>query len=294
MPFLRLSRDKRGCEITSLLHTFGRRGKTRPRILYLFRTPPNVKVGRAALDEEAIRSIEENNPELTFDWTRILQRQAPVAETEEGRPAETRDRADESVAAERGRARRDASGSHDAGSRPTGQGGEAARRRERRKPDRDRTRPRHEAAGAAPDAQGQGIVRPGEGEPQLAPGELARLRARFAEVQARISERVTDPGRLEQLRREAERLNPDVWKTAADVGRGLREFESVCQGLRAAVGRRRRPRRDGPPRPRRRDGTAPGTPGRPSPPEEGPAEEAIGKEEQSGVAGGAEKSTNER
>jgi hypothetical protein len=37
-----------------------------------------VRVGRAAIDEEAIRLIEEHNPEVHFDWARILKFPAPA------------------------------------------------------------------------------------------------------------------------------------------------------------------------------------------------------------------------
>ena len=72
MPFLRFSRDKRGYESTYLCHTFRRGGKPQLRVLYWFRTPPDVKVGRLALDPVAIRAIEESNPDLKFDWGKIL------------------------------------------------------------------------------------------------------------------------------------------------------------------------------------------------------------------------------
>src|SRR4029450_13924858 len=72
LPYLRFSRDKRGYENTFVVHAEKRRGRSRSRILYWFRTPPGVKVGRSALDEDAIRLIEEHNPEVDFDWTRIL------------------------------------------------------------------------------------------------------------------------------------------------------------------------------------------------------------------------------
>jgi hypothetical protein len=55
-----------------VVHTPRRRARPRPRILYWFRTPPGVRVGRAALDEEAIRLIEEHHPEIEFDWPQIL------------------------------------------------------------------------------------------------------------------------------------------------------------------------------------------------------------------------------
>ena len=51
-------------------HAAPRRSRTR--ILYWFRTPPGVRVGRAALDEDAIRLIEQHNPDVEFDWTQIL------------------------------------------------------------------------------------------------------------------------------------------------------------------------------------------------------------------------------
>ena len=61
---MRFTRDKRGYENTFVVHAEGgrRRGKPRARILYWFRTPPGVRIGRAALDEAAIRLIEEHNP----------------------------------------------------------------------------------------------------------------------------------------------------------------------------------------------------------------------------------------
>ena len=34
-----------------------------------------MRIGRSALDEEAIRLIEEHNPDVEFDWTRILKGQ---------------------------------------------------------------------------------------------------------------------------------------------------------------------------------------------------------------------------
>jgi len=77
MPFLRFSRDKRGYESTYLCHTFRRGGKLELRVLYWFRTPPDVKVGRLALDAVAIRAIEESNPDLKFDWGTILKVKPP-------------------------------------------------------------------------------------------------------------------------------------------------------------------------------------------------------------------------
>ena len=77
---------------------------------------------------------------------------------------------------------------------------------------------------------------------------LARLRARFADVQAAISRRVADEQRREQLRADAERLNPDGWVTDDEVSAGLEQYESILASLRDVIGRRRR-RRKGRPAP---------------------------------------------
>jgi hypothetical protein len=74
---------------------------------------------------------------------------------------------------------------------------------------------------------------------------MSRLRARHAEVLARISEKVTDTARRDQLKSDAERLNPDTWVTDAEVTAGLESYETVFESLRAVVGRRRK-RRDRP------------------------------------------------
>jgi len=71
--FLRFSRDKRGYENFYLVQpTTNRRGKTRARILYWFRTPPGVRVGRLPFDADVQRTIEAQNPGVNFDWKRLL------------------------------------------------------------------------------------------------------------------------------------------------------------------------------------------------------------------------------
>ena len=70
MPFLRLTRDRRGFENTFLMHAD--RPGDRPRLLYWYRTAPGIMLGRVALDEDAIRTIEEQHPDIDFDWPAIL------------------------------------------------------------------------------------------------------------------------------------------------------------------------------------------------------------------------------
>ena len=93
MAFLRFSRDKRGYENFYLIQPTNRRGKT-PRLLYWFRTPPNVKVGREPFDADARRALEAQNPDISFDWTAIAETPIPpVVETERWRERRRLERA---------------------------------------------------------------------------------------------------------------------------------------------------------------------------------------------------------
>ena len=44
----------------------------RPRLLYWYRTAPGIGLGRSPLDEDAIRTIEEQHSDIDFDWPAIL------------------------------------------------------------------------------------------------------------------------------------------------------------------------------------------------------------------------------
>jgi hypothetical protein len=170
-----------------------RRGKPRSRILYWFRTPPGVRVGRSALDEEAIKLIEVHNPGVEFDWTRILKGEAP----------------------ERGSKEMEAT---------------------------------PQAEDEAPPAAAPVEAPPTVAQAKLGAEGLARLRARHAEILARISEGIPDPARQDELKAQADRLNPDTWVTDAEVSAGLESYEAVFESLRTAVGRRRKRRRSRRPR----------------------------------------------
>jgi hypothetical protein len=74
---------------------------------------------------------------------------------------------------------------------------------------------------------------------------LVRLRARYAEVMARIAERPMEEPVRDELKERAERLNPDAWVTADEVTAALEQYETVFEGLRAVVGRHSRGRRRG-------------------------------------------------
>ena len=88
MPFLRYVRDRRGNENTYLVHTFRRFGKTRPEVLYWFRTPPHVQVGRDPLDDRTMKAIQDNFPYVKFDWPKIFEKKPPpsISKDDDSRP----------------------------------------------------------------------------------------------------------------------------------------------------------------------------------------------------------------
>src|SRR6185436_19937733 len=98
MAFLRFNRDKRGYEHFYLVEaTTNRRGKTRARVLYWFRTPPNVKVGREPFDESVRRALEQQNPGVVFDWSKIIETPIPSADAERWRERRRQERAEKAA-----------------------------------------------------------------------------------------------------------------------------------------------------------------------------------------------------
>ena len=257
-----------------MVHTGGgrRRGKSRPRILYWFRTPPGVRIGRSALDESAIKLIEEHNPDVEFDWTRILKgqdapvEQAPPQQDRRGRPrrefpprgaaprppAEAPQQLEHSATpiataasaaqppTEEPFAVAAVEGSAAAEPEEIWAGPDAPPADDRAAIEEllsDETSP---PSGAGPTVDGAPAT---AAQARLGSEALSRLRARHAEVLARISEVVTDPVRRDELKSTAERLNPDTWVTDAEVTGGLESYETVFESLRSVVGRRPRRRR---------------------------------------------------
>ena len=78
-------RDKRGYETTYLMHWCREGSKQRSRILYVFRTPGGVRVGRDALDAEVLKEIEAQHPDIEFDWSAVFHNQQIIETTPEQR-----------------------------------------------------------------------------------------------------------------------------------------------------------------------------------------------------------------
>ncbi len=216
MPFLRLTRDRRGYEHTFLVHA-DQPGET-PRVLYWYRTAPGVLIGRPALDEEAIRTIEEQHPTIEFDWPAILALREAMPPEEEERPARPPQR--------RGRSPRRES------PRPSPE----ARRRADVQPETE----------AAPAGSGEPTVDDTE-SPEAPPSthglleglvgrEIAtRLRARHAEIMARIHEQGFDEPTRESWATRAEALDPDTWLTPAAVLDGVRDADARFEAFRTEL-----------------------------------------------------------
>ena len=118
----------------------------------------------------------------------------------------------------------------------------------RSRPDRDA--PEKEVADIAPAIEPAFEPPVDDGPPTAAHAKLGaegvlRLRGRYAEMLARIDERIPDTERRIELKAIAERLNPDAWVTDTDVLGGLDSYEASFEELRSVVGRRRRRPRQG-------------------------------------------------
>jgi len=270
LPFLRFTRDKRGYETTSLVHSDrGRQGRAHQRVLYWFRSPPNVKVGRPALDQDAIRWIEEHNPDIEFDWNQILQATPPAApppEDARGRRQRRTRTMDRPARPERPERRAQQAPRVTAGEPSPAAEPEPIEKRSPVEEERGRvpfstessekgTRPLSSLAPEAealeqithPDTEEAVKLPPSAVETVLGREQLIRFRARYAELQARIIERAGEPARMEELRAKAEPLNPDSWVTVEEARKGVEEFETKVRELRSELGlkRRRRSRRGG-------------------------------------------------
>ena len=217
MPFLRLARDERGYETTMLLHA--PHAGERPRVLYWYRSAPGVRVGRPPLDEDAIRTIEEQHPEIEFDWPHILEVGAAMPIEVERRPERLRNR-----------------------------GGESERRRKGSRPSEPVAQPVDEVVEPIeplePPLSGIEPIAEVAEMPPPVPDLLAelvgrdiatRLRGRYAEVTARIHQMNADDATRAAWQTRAEPLNPDSWITPDEILAGVSRADELFDDLRRAL-----------------------------------------------------------
>jgi hypothetical protein len=206
-----------------------------------------VRVGRAALDEDAIRLIEEHNPRVEFDWTRILKGQG-----DPGEPAETPQR--KAPLARPGRPpapaeRRTAPPEQPPPVPAAAAAGDGEGEPEDGAADADSDVLAGVSVSDGSDQETAGVVTIGDDRPptpaqaRLGSEGLLRLRGRYADILAGINDRVPEGPQREELKAQAERLDPDTWVTDEEVRLGLEQYETVFESLRSVAGRRRRRRR---------------------------------------------------
>jgi hypothetical protein len=267
-----------------------RQGRGEPRVLYWFRTPPHVKVGRSAFDPETIRLLEAQHPDIAFDWNRMLEEPPQPLPPEQDRRREAREAREARQARRRrieGRLEQDET--PEAPERPGDPEGpevladpEAEQEAELAEAF-DRAR---EAALEEPAREVDGEAIPPFGASDLSGPEpedthpllvllgsegLMRLRARHAALLARIAE-ASDEARRDAWRADAALIDPDGWLTAEEARAGLESYEARYEALRSALGvrrkrRRRRGRRPAPPSAVELGSAATAGPGGPDEPE---------------------------
>lgn len=230
---MRVTRDPRGYETTYLMHSA--RPGAPPRVLYWFRTAPGVRVGRRALDEEAIRTIEEQYPNIEFDWPTLLEEAESVPPEVERRPERPR--------------RKPRPGAPPDEPIPGKTGPEAA------------PTPRPEPTTASreglpvlqnPDVSDVSVTPPAaisalptppappaptgpRHNPlldQLVGREIAsRLRARYADISGRLAE-VTDADARRAWQERADALDPDRWLSPAEILHGIQHADRLFDELK--------------------------------------------------------------
>jgi len=246
----------------------GRRRGRGPRLLYWFRTPPGVRVGRTPIDDEAMRLLERQHPDLAFDWPRLLKesgaesmrrereprerdRDRDRRERREPRPARPRpaetsaaaappmaDSDDVQALAEAAELRAAEHADAVAADVETMADGAAAAVESEPPPDRLYVQAEQSERAEAEDDERRPGVDPPAALARLGAEGLARLRARYLDILSRIAERTTDEEERARLSATAERLNPDGWRNADEVAAALEQYESVFESLRTVVGRR--------------------------------------------------------
>ena len=253
-------------------------------MLYWFRTPPGVRVGRAAIDEQAMRLLEQHNPDVEFDWPRLL-RDAPPDQgprRERDRDPRDRDRRERRDQRPPARPRPDTTAAAVPPIPPPARydtTAEIADARADAHADRLLAPDGDDANGATPIPDSRSPIpvprSPASeslalthGEPLAAdhaeyeeyaeaartdPSSLipdpespaavrlgregvSRLRARYAQLVARLAEKPMEDELRAELKVRLERLNPDAWQTPDEVAAALEQYEAVFESLRAHIG----------------------------------------------------------
>jgi hypothetical protein len=202
VPFLRVIRDKRGYETTYLMDWYHESGRQRSRVLYAFRGPGGVRVGRLPLEPATMHELEVCYPAVTFDWKTIFADRQVIESGPDLR---------------RRRPRREEAPS------------ETAEIPAKPAP-KVQVPPSPPAHPAIPSVL--------EGDTPA--DRMAFLTNWYPKVRERVEHRTTDPARREALLTLAERLNPSAWDVSADLTEPLAHAAEALERLARVLTRRRR------------------------------------------------------
>lgn len=193
------------------MHLYRDGARQRSKILYVFRTPGGVRVGRDPLEPEVQRQIEAQYPDIPFNWNAVRESQQVIESAAEPR---------------RRRPRPDVEGRREEQAAPVGSAPAAVSQAPvPREPQTPRVAIPAVIEGVTPDEQ------------------MAFLTQWFPIVRERIAQRVSDPARIEALNTLADRLNPSAWTDADQITSGLQAAAEALERLSRVFSKRRRARR---------------------------------------------------
>lgn len=205
MPFLRVIRDKRGYETTYLMDWYREGARQRSRILYVFRSPGGVRVGRTPLEPEVLAQIQSHYPHIVFDWKAVLDTRQVIDSAPEHRRPQARRRSEEE-----------------------GSVGPVSS-----------TQPASPQPAASPSALPRPPI-PAVIEGSTPDERVAFLARWYPIARERVVQRMSDPVRRDALVALAERLNPSAWTDADEVTSGLQQASEALERLSRVLTRRRR------------------------------------------------------
>jgi hypothetical protein len=199
------------------MHLYREGPRQRSKILYVFRTPGGVRVGRDPLEPEVLRQIESQYPDIQFNWATVRESQQLIETSAEPR---------------RRRPRREEETSAVATPPPVV------------------TAAAPTAPAAAPPPR---LAIPSVIEGETPDQRIAFLAHWHPIIRERIPHRTLDPARQEALTALADRLNPANWTDADEITAGLQQAAEALERLSHVFAKRRRRGRRRPKEPRQAD-----------------------------------------
>jgi hypothetical protein len=186
------------------MHLYREGPRQRSKILYVFRTPGGVRVGRDPLEPDVLRQIEAQYPDIAFNWAMVRESQQLIETSVEPRRRKPR-REEETPAV---------------------------------------AAPAPAAPALAPPAAASPvpprIAIPSVIEGATPDERIAFLSHWHPIIRERIPHRTSDPARQAALNALADRLNPANWTDADEITAGLQQAAEALERLSHVFAKRRR------------------------------------------------------